>query len=113
MRALKHSIFALSFCLMINSYANDNSENQSQSKTIDLSYTHFQKTGNVLLSIVPHNLEDFTVTVTDNKGKEVFTKEYTSNYIENVDLSHLLKEGVYTITVSHNNLEYQKSKIIL
>lgn len=96
----------------------DGTGNTSQSKTqisktIDMSYTHFNKNGNVLLSIIPHNMDNFTIKVENQNGEVIYTQEYTSTYIQNIDLSHLLEKGIYTVVLTHNNEEYQRSKVIL
>ena len=96
----------------------DGTENTSQAKpeiqkAIDLSYTHFQKTGNIMLSIVPHNMDTYTLEVKNQAGEVVYTKECETNFIQNVDLSHLLTKGLYTVVLSQNNIELRTSKVIL
>lgn len=118
MKVLKSIIIAsLGLFTAFTSLA-DGTENTSQAKpeiqkAIDLSYTHFQKTGNIMLSIVPHNMEVYTLEVKNEAGEIVYTKEYESNYVQNVDLSHLLTKGLYTVVLSQNNIEFRTSKVIL
>ena len=111
--ALLLALFVSTFAFADGADSNTSQSKAQISKTIDMSYTHFNKNGNVLLSVVPHNMDKFTIVVENQNGEVVYTQEYTSTYIQNIDLSHLLEKGIYTVVLSHNNEEYQRSKVIL
>lgn len=118
MRAIK--TIALSSLLLVSGtlFADGGNSGASTAKqasvqNVKVSYLHFEKNGEVMMSFIPQNLTDFEVIVLDENGKSVYKKEFSSQYGVNLVLSDLLEQGVYTVVVSHESKEYQRSKVIL